>query len=414
MFSLLNNILNKPVFKSLYNRILTNEVLDSLEYPIEEMYLDIDIDLLEDAKTRCLFMGTNLTVDYITVTVNGDVIVNLNLLIKYAKENKLEELIIPEGITFLYFDPGYVYFNKKIVFPSTLRVLSPILLNNLDDNSLEVGSITMNYGEYCEFRILDFSKCKEIKIVLDNAFDNMKAEQIIFPESINKIYCTFDNNSTIKEVYINSYCNFVRGFSDNLIIKDNRVKYYQANDYFKCPKSLQRDLIIVPGGKIKGKLPYRVNKIYYPYSKKSIKDAVEKLESEYTGDLNSLLHDIREILVCKVYNIRLSNLYDSKLMPIYNNLVIENSAIIVSLLLSEYYLDKTNNNITDEFESLYRGLFSDLLIYYEEINAENEEKLFKEIYFYDVDKDIDEYPVRERNFELKYKDNLLSFSQELN
>ena len=120
--------------------------------------------------------------------------------------------------------------------------------------SFDYGSITMNYSTLCEFGILDFSKCFEIDTILSNAFDNVMVNEIILPESINKIYCEFNTNY-IKKVYINSVCDVLKYITPNLIIKDNRVKnFIKDSDESIIPESLKNDIIIVDGGVLKGNL----------------------------------------------------------------------------------------------------------------------------------------------------------------
>lgn len=268
-------------------------------------------------------------------------------------------------------------------------------LNNLNDTRYNYGVLTMNYGELCEFGILDFQKCNELTVLLEDAFDNIKADEIILPESITEINCYFDEN--IQKVYVNSLVRFKKNLTDNIILKDNRLLYFDM-DFDTMYQNfsfdnLRDEIIVAPGGDELGGYIPKFKKLYYPISELKLKFDYEYVEKEVISNPTSKnYYSFREefyIFVCDLFNsygvedLSCTNYLCNCAFPAYNPFC---------TFIFLYMFDKI---ITSGFNSFYEEpLFS--MIHNSYFHFKDGE--FYSIYIYDENKDIDIYPVQKRDY----------------
>lgn len=407
----LSEILNKPFFKSISD-LFKEEVIDNINFPMENVYLDANSDEIESMSTRCMTLSTPMTVDYFNFTTEGDVLVSLNLLLKYAKKKKIEELVIPEGITYLFYSPGYVKYTGKIVFPSTLKVFSPLELSDFENSKLDYGVLTMNYKEPCEFGVLDFYKCNKLKVLLDDAFDNIKANEIILPESITEINCFFSDE--IEKVYVNSLIHFNKNLTRNIILKDDRLYSFgiHFDDIYKdFSYDNLRDNIIVVANEDNDTPLYNNNigcfkNLYYPVSDTKLNNDFSHIHSKLfkDGDVSSFVPSY-EMNSDMKYHIRYHENTSNLLWRIERDLeksydidrygmsYIKGISSGFNLFLFAYMFD---DFIDDHpcFLIHENAIFGLLHYTYNRF----EEGQFYSIYIYDSDIDIDAYPVQNREY----------------
>lgn len=378
--------------KSLFYKYI---VRDNIRYNfnVSDVYFDIDLNLLDEMKSRCIMLNNSIEADYFIICENGDALVDLGLFIKYAKKHRLDVLEIPEGFNLIYLQEGYTYYSGKIIFPSTLKRF--VFNLGIIDEILESDSSEISSGynkEFSDLGVLDFSKCLNLKSISYDAFKNLKIDTLIFPKSLEDIDFNFHSRkyNYIKNVYINSPVELSSSIYPNMKVKNNRLKYYVntfGNDINNI--NILDELIIIKGGYIDG----GVNNISNSYLPVSYND--------FEKDLNLVMEALRDKLSLSSELFKWHEIVDNKGLAYYD--------VYFNDILS-------NTNLINYFTISYRGTylyFLPLLFLYKVLYLNpndvyrkfismlvknNISEVISHVYLYNSDIDLDELDIHKRKY----------------
>lgn len=378
--------------KSLFYKYI---VRDNIRYNfnVSDVYFDIDLNLLDEMKSRCIMLNNSIEADYFIICENGDVLVDLGLFIKYAKKHRLDVLEIPEGFNLIYLQEGYTYYSGKIIFPSTLKRF--VFNLGIIDEILESDSSEISSGynkEFSDLGVLDFSKCLNLKSISHDAFKNLKIDTLIFPKSLEDIDFNFHSRkyNYIKNVYINSPVELSSSIYPNMKVKNNRLKYY-VNTFGSDINNINilDELIIIKGGYIDG----GVNNISNSYLPVSYND--------FEKDLNLVREALRDKLNTSSELSKWHEIVDNKGLAYYD--------VYFNDILS-------NTNLINYFTISYRGTylyFLPLLFLYKVLYLNPNDvyrkfismlvknyisEVISNVYLYNSDIDLDELDIHKREY----------------
>lgn len=213
----------------------------------DNIYLDADEEIITDCKGKCVLLNTSMFIDnWIYINEDGFSYVYLNILCEYANLNNINTIVIPDFIDVIIVNSGLnIEYSGKIIFNENLKAISsyyePVDKNNI---IVSINNIYFRSVENISIYSLDFSKCKNISMLVSGSFFNINIRDLIFSsyllliksnsfnKKVNNI--TLSDGITIEPsvmMYINK-CNGIRAAKiskDNLGIILSLERHYITN-----------------------------------------------------------------------------------------------------------------------------------------------------------------------------------------
>lgn len=197
----------------------------------DNISLDIDEEIITDCKGKCMLLSTPMFIDnWLYIDEQGFSYIYLNILCKYANNNNLNTLIIPNFVDVIIINSKLeIKYNGKIIFNENLKAITsyyePADKNDVvvSDNNIYLRSIS----NVSTIDSLDFSKCKNISKLVNGSFSDIEIQNLIFSDYLLLIqkgaFSKKVNNITLSEnviiepsvmEYINK-CNGIRAIKIN-------------------------------------------------------------------------------------------------------------------------------------------------------------------------------------------------------